>query len=220
MLALCVLIGGALLPFVPYFVFQTIPYEDDIPNYFWPVMHRVAESLRAGQLPLWTGDLYNGFPLFADSESGALFPLNWVMIGWNTPQGFVLVLALSTALSAVCMYALARHLQFNRAASVIAGWVFALLARGRRRRARLAVAGRSRASADHDVDAGGGVSGVPRWGPHPRPLSQVWERGEERGARGEVGGDEGRAVTDCAPADGWAGFRNGGRAVDPYARAG
>ncbi|MEP7200389.1 MAG: hypothetical protein ABI874_11270, partial [Chloroflexota bacterium] len=55
-LACLLVVGGVWLPFLPHFLSDTVPYEDDLINYFWPVMLRVAESLRAARLPLWTAD--------------------------------------------------------------------------------------------------------------------------------------------------------------------
>ncbi|MBI5879679.1 MAG: YfhO family protein [Chloroflexi bacterium] len=118
--------GGALLPFVPHLVAGTLPFEDDLPNYFWPVMENVAAALRAGHLPLWTAKLYGGFPLFADPEAGTLFPLNWLMALISGPAGLRLVLMLATDAAALSMYAFARHLKLMRPAAVIVAWTYGL----------------------------------------------------------------------------------------------
>jgi len=118
--------GGTLLPFVPHLLGGTLPFEDDLPNYFWPVMDRVAQSLRAGRLPLWTADLYGGFPLFADSEAGTLFPLNWLLTVVGGLAGLRLVLMLAVVAAALAMFALARQVGLRRPAALVAAWSFAL----------------------------------------------------------------------------------------------
>jgi hypothetical protein len=122
---LCV-VAGALLPYAPHYIFNTLPYEDDLTGYFWPVMHRVAVVLRSGSLPLWTTDIFSGFPLLADSEAGTFFPLNWLLIIFNEPLGLVTVLCASLSVSALGMYAFVRNLGVSRIASVLGAWVWSL----------------------------------------------------------------------------------------------
>ena len=83
--------AGVLLPFLPLFFYDTIPFEDDLVNYFWPVMHSVATSLRSGYLPLWTPHIFSGFPLLADPESGVFYPLNWLLVLVDGATGMRLV---------------------------------------------------------------------------------------------------------------------------------
>ncbi len=123
---LVVLLLGVALPFAPHVLLGTLPYEDDLANYFVPVMQHVAASLRSGHLPLWTSDLYSGFPLFADSEAGTLFLLNWLLVIFNSPTGFLALLFFSIALSALTLYGFARHLKLDATASIVASLVYAL----------------------------------------------------------------------------------------------
>src|SRR5437773_7852061 len=118
--------AGVIMPFLPHFVFATIPFEDDLVNYFWPVMHHVAASLRAGHLPLWTTDMFSGFPLFADPESGTLFPLNWLLVVVDGAAGIRLVLVGSATIGAISTFLYVRNLGLSALPSAIAGWVFAL----------------------------------------------------------------------------------------------
>ena len=89
-------------------------------------MHRVASVLGSGVLPLWTSGLYSGFPLFADSEAGTLFPLNWLLIVFNDPRGLLTVLCASLCVSALGMYAFARSLGAGPVASAIGAWCWSL----------------------------------------------------------------------------------------------
>lgn len=118
--------AGVLLPFLPHFFFDSIPFEDDLVNYFWPVMHHVAADLRAGHLPLWTADIFTGFPLFADPEAGTLFPLNWLLVMVDGAAGMRLVLVGSAAVGAISVFLYVRNLGLSTLPSAMAGWVFAL----------------------------------------------------------------------------------------------
>ena len=125
-LAPLAVVAGTLLPYFPHFFAGTLPFEDDLANYFWPVMHRVALDLSAGSLPLWTSALFSGFPLFADSEAGTLFPLNWLLVVFNDPQALLAILCASLCLSALGLYAFARSLGAGRTASAIGAWCWSL----------------------------------------------------------------------------------------------
>jgi hypothetical protein len=52
----------------------------DIRAQHFPFRSFVTESLRNGRFPLWTGDIFFGFPLFAESQTGVLYPINLALI--------------------------------------------------------------------------------------------------------------------------------------------
>ncbi len=66
-LAACVLFRRAVLLQGVFF-----HYDHAIQNY--PFRLFFARGLAAGHLPLWTSDLFCGFPLFAESQANALYP--------------------------------------------------------------------------------------------------------------------------------------------------
>lgn len=52
-----------------------------------------ARELRSGRCPWWTSDLACGFPLFAESQVGLLYPPNWLLILSPTAKTFDRVFA-------------------------------------------------------------------------------------------------------------------------------
>ena len=48
---------------------------------FYPAEQALAESLRQGSLSFWTPNLQAGFPLLAEGQPGALYPLNTLAFG-------------------------------------------------------------------------------------------------------------------------------------------
>jgi hypothetical protein len=50
-----------------------LPFFRDLGPYFYPMRLSLAESLRAGELPLWDRHMGAGFPLLADFQSGAFY---------------------------------------------------------------------------------------------------------------------------------------------------
>jgi hypothetical protein len=53
-----------------------IPFFRDLGTYFYPMRFSLAESLKMGELPLWDRHVAMGFPLLADFQSAAFYPLH------------------------------------------------------------------------------------------------------------------------------------------------
>ena len=117
-----------VLPFV-YFLPVTLGQglflgTDTLRTYF-PLGVELSRALNQGQLPLWTNDIYAGFPLLADTQIGALYPINLLLYrllpaSLALPYGMLLHLAW-----AGCgMYALARSWKIGVAGALLAGLVF------------------------------------------------------------------------------------------------
>jgi len=51
----------------------------DMLDWFYPMRQLISDSLRAHILPLWNPYIQLGFPIFADPQSGALYPITWVI---------------------------------------------------------------------------------------------------------------------------------------------
>ncbi|MGB8644665.1 MAG: YfhO family protein [Anaerolineae bacterium] len=54
-------------------------YFGDIARFFYPTRLLYAQALQAGRLPLWTPEILLGFPLFAEMQTGALYPLHLLL---------------------------------------------------------------------------------------------------------------------------------------------
>src|SRR5688572_21324168 len=87
------LLPALALLFLSLLVFEKLAFSDmilargDTYHYFYPYWDARNEALRAGELPLWTPDIFMGAPLLADPQIGSFYPPNWLMIPFNAPDG-------------------------------------------------------------------------------------------------------------------------------------
>ncbi|QHN43328.1 YfhO family protein [Candidatus Mycosynbacter amalyticus] len=82
-----------------------------------------ARQVQAGDMPYWNHDEGIGFPLLANAQSAALFPLTLLL----TVQGGFLLFQLALELIAgVGMYLFLRKLELDRRASTVGGVLFGL----------------------------------------------------------------------------------------------
>jgi hypothetical protein len=64
-----ILLGGSFMP----------ADGGDLISFLWPTYRFAAESLRAGDWPLWNPNLYGGAPHVADIQAGFLYPINLLL---------------------------------------------------------------------------------------------------------------------------------------------
>ncbi|MHB1004984.1 MAG: YfhO family protein [Chloroflexota bacterium] len=100
-------------------------FEDDVENYYYPVLVRLLNSLGQGQLPLWTPTMFGGFPFLADGSAGTFYPLNWVALAFPREAAVMWLIALRTALGGVFLYAFVRALGLSPLASLLSALVYA-----------------------------------------------------------------------------------------------
>jgi hypothetical protein len=99
----------------------------DLGVFYWPVAREVSAALREGRLPLWTPNLFAGYPLFADGEAGTLYPTNLLLLGLFPAEAIFPYLTLpALILAALFAFFLARTLGVGRFPALLAGWTFAL----------------------------------------------------------------------------------------------
>lgn len=55
-------------------------------NFFYPYWDARHAALRAGELPLWSPELFMGSPLLAEPQVGAFYPPNWPLTPLNAPD--------------------------------------------------------------------------------------------------------------------------------------
>jgi hypothetical protein len=100
-------------------------YDHAIQNY--PYRLFFAQGLAHGHLPLWTSDIFCGFPLFAESQGNALYPpfvllflllKPWVAYNYYTVLHFLM--------AGLFTYVLARVWRVGRAGSALAGICYML----------------------------------------------------------------------------------------------
>jgi hypothetical protein len=71
-----------------------VPLFRDLGTYFYPMRFSLAQSFKAGELPLWDRHVAMGYPLLADFQSGAFYP----------PHLLYLVLPFFAAIRAVFIF--------------------------------------------------------------------------------------------------------------------
>ncbi len=117
-----------LWPFVYFFpvtIGEKVFYADDIFRLFLPLRTELARALAEGRLPLWTPNLEAGFPLFAEGEVAALYPINLIFTFLFPAQislGYTILFHL--AWLSVGMFILNRSSGFDTASAFLAGFVF------------------------------------------------------------------------------------------------
>jgi hypothetical protein len=125
-----IVLGGivlaATLLMAEAFLFGQVYYERDTYLFYYPVYQFFAAHLKSGQLPLWMPHLFSGYPLFADGETGMLYPLHWLFFGLlPTPAAFIGLRWLHLVLAGAFMYAWMRALALRRLAALLAALTFA-----------------------------------------------------------------------------------------------
>ena len=68
-------LAAMLVSFCDEMIFSgKIPFFRDLAAYFYPIKFSVAESFKAGQLPLWEPRMAAGFPILAEFQSAVFYP--------------------------------------------------------------------------------------------------------------------------------------------------
>ncbi|MDD5361290.1 MAG: hypothetical protein PHN88_04105 [Ignavibacteria bacterium] len=81
--AILLIIGAAFLMFHNLIMGEVIASSDVGTNDLWylyfPNRFLYGEALKAGQILQWTPYIFSGYPVFAEGQSGFLYPLNLIM---------------------------------------------------------------------------------------------------------------------------------------------
>lgn len=98
----------------------------DLTNLNYPVRYFLSECLKKGIPPLWTPDIYGGFPIFAESEMGGFYPPN-LLLFFILPAyiAFNYSVILNFFLTGLFFFLYARSLNLNTFAAFIGGFSFA-----------------------------------------------------------------------------------------------
>jgi hypothetical protein len=102
-------------------------YTGDIARIYHPQRVALAQSLAQGRLPWWLPQVGIGYPMLAEGEIGALYPLNWPLYALLSPErALSLAIVFHYLLAGLGMYTLGRTLALTRAGAGLAGLVYAL----------------------------------------------------------------------------------------------
>ena len=97
-----------------------------------PWLQFQAGEWHRGRFPLWDPNGWFGQPLFGQAQPGAAYPPNWLLFlvplkhGWIRQSALHWYFVLTRYFAALTCYAFARDLGRSRAASILAGCVYAL----------------------------------------------------------------------------------------------
>lgn len=97
----------------------------DVYTYYFPQKTFYADRLKAGEFPLWNNRWGHGYPLIAESQTGAFFPFNlaaYSLLDVNTAYNAVQLLHYVLAFVFTWMYA--RRLNLSPAAAGLAALVY------------------------------------------------------------------------------------------------
>ena len=79
---------------------EAILARGDTHDYFYPYWDVRNAAFRAGELPLWTNDLFMGTPLLANPQLGTYYPPNWLTAPFRAPAAISISILLHCALAA------------------------------------------------------------------------------------------------------------------------
>jgi hypothetical protein len=107
----------------------TIGYQvfsaGDILWLFLPIRTELSRAIAEWRLPLWTPALQAGFPLFAEGEIAALYPLNLIFHRLFYPAlALSYTILFNVVFASLGMYALVRSLGIRVAGAFLAGFIF------------------------------------------------------------------------------------------------
>ncbi len=97
----------------------------DIFLFFYPTHLAYANALREGRLPLWEPKMLAGFPLFAEGQIGALYPLHPILYGLlpiDVATNYDILFHIAWV--AVGTYLFARAFRLSPAAACLAAFAF------------------------------------------------------------------------------------------------
>jgi hypothetical protein len=104
---------------------QGVWLTTDILRLFYPFSVELSRTLNEGRLPLWTPNLLAGFPLLAEGQVGALYPLNLLLYKFfPTHYALSFNILLHIIWAAVGMYVFVRSRGIGIAGALLAGFVF------------------------------------------------------------------------------------------------
>lgn len=126
-LSMAVLLIAVSLSLADGLLGGSVAYERDTTVFYFPLMRWLAEQLHMGIFPLWTPEVFGGYPIFADGEIGLAYPPTLLALLLLSPErAFVFLRLLHLWLAALGTFALARAWSLPRTAAVMAGLIFAL----------------------------------------------------------------------------------------------
>lgn len=124
-LALIFLAAWRLFLYLPVTLGQRVFSEGDITWLFLPLRTELARAIGEGRLPLWTPALQAGFPLFAEGEVAALYPVNLFFHRiFSPPIGLSYTILFNLSWATIGMYLFCRAFVLRPASASLGAFVF------------------------------------------------------------------------------------------------
>ena len=99
----------------------------DIMHFNFPSRDFLSMSLKSGSFPLWTKDIYNGFPIFAEGQGGFMYLPNLILFGLlPSAAAYNYSVILTFILTGFFMFLYARSIGMKRTGAFTAGLVLML----------------------------------------------------------------------------------------------
>jgi len=92
-----------------------------------PFKYTLYQSLKNGQLPLWTDEIFGGYPLLAEGQVGALYPFNFILyLLVPFVAAYNLSLFLNFLCAAIGMFMLTKSFKLESIPALISAITFSL----------------------------------------------------------------------------------------------
>ncbi len=100
------------------------PLLEDAVFYIFPVKVWTAAQVRQGELPLWSDQLFGGYPAIYDTQAGLFYPLSLLYYVLDSTTAVDLTIFLQMGLGATFMFLYLRQIRLRRLAAVLGAIVF------------------------------------------------------------------------------------------------
>ncbi|MBK8899859.1 MAG: YfhO family protein [Anaerolineaceae bacterium] len=100
------------------------PLLEDAVFYIYPVKAWTAAQVRQGELPLWSDQLFGGYPAIYDTQAGLFYPLSLLYYWLDGATAVDLTIFLQMGLGATFMFLYLRRLRLLRSAALLGVVVF------------------------------------------------------------------------------------------------
>jgi hypothetical protein len=108
-----------VLYFLPAVRGRVLLCPDDGLLFNVPLRRAAAQITLGGGLPLWNPYIFSGMPLFASSQGGLLFPLNWFYLAFDVTAATNLMVVSTYAVAGAGAYLFARRTDYSVAGSLV-----------------------------------------------------------------------------------------------------
>lgn len=101
-----------------------VPFFRDLGLYFYPIRFSLAQSFKAGELPLWDRHIAMGFPLLADFQSATFYPPHLIFLLFPFFDAVRALFVFHYLIAAVGSYMLFRYWTYPVYLSLVGATIF------------------------------------------------------------------------------------------------